>query len=275
MILNQGKTILLNQVATKLVNGGVGINSTSADATDTGLFGGGTTIDEMDASNSTNWAESGDAVNPSDLTSSGQFQHGSGCMGIGWTNSSGTAAYERTVSSTDLTDNIAYVWFYIADKSALVDTTNAIRIDAGSSSTDVVYWNYSYDSLVSGWNSLKMDLSSVTGSSGSPDIAAITYFKITFQESATVSVGSARLDYLRYYTPNTLGVTEAIAALSQSTGDFYIKTTHSVDATYANGLDIVEVGDADGTTLISRVAIPAVTKGSSTTLQVDKFYYWE
>lgn len=275
MILNQGKTIFLEQISNSLVNGAVGINNTIVDATDTGLFGLGTTIDEMDSSNSTNWTEGGDALNPSDLTSSGEFQHGTGCMGIGWTNSSGEATYTRSVSSADLTGAIAYVWFYVADKAALGTGTDSISVELGSSSSDVVYWNFDYNNLVSGWNSLKMDLSSITGSSGSPDVSTIVYVKIIIQETASATIGNARLDYLRFYNAGSLGVTEAIAALSKSTGDFFIKTVHFVDAGFANGLDLVEVGDSDGSTLVSRTVIPTVPKGSSTTLQIDKFYYWE
>jgi len=276
MIINQGKTILLGQISNSLVNGGVGISSTAVDATDTGLFGGGTTIDEMDASNSANWTEADDALNPSDLTGSAQFQHGTGSMGIGWTTSAGSASYSRSLSSLDLSGKIIYCWFYIADKAALTDTTNAVRVKFGTDSSNYDYFDFSYDELISGWNSLKMDPSSVTGSvSAGAAWGTVDYVEFEFQEDANVSVGNARLDYLRYYSPDELGITEAGLALSKSAGDFFIKTTHTVGATYGNGVDIVEVGDNDGTTVVSRTVIPAVTKGSSTELQVDKYYYWE
>lgn len=276
MIVNSGKSAFITQINSILSEGGVGISNTAENASDSGLFGGGTTIDEMDSSNSTNWTEGGDALNPSDLTSSGEFQHGTGCMGVGWNYSTGSATYERTISSTDLSDKEVYSWFYISDKSALATGSNSIRVSLGTGSTDTYYYDFSYDDLISGWNTLRILPNTISGSTGAgATLTGITYVKYEFNQTANVTVGNARLDYLRYYSPDTLGITEATANLSKTTGSFYIRTTHSVGPNYANGVDVVEVADTDGTTVLSRTTIPAVTKGLATELQIDKYYYWE
>ena len=275
MVLTSGaKSEILDTVKTIFTKGGVGISSTAEASSDTGLFGGGTTIDSCDADPST-WTEEGDGGAPTLNEETGEFYEGTGCFNLPSTFSSGSSGWYRTISSANYTGDKLVMWFYITDAGELATSTDAVKITLGTGGfTNYNEYYFSYTNFSNGWNSLLLDADTIDASGGTgADLTDVDRLKLTVRLTATQSTNDMRMDYWRYYEPNTLGVTDAQNTLVVATGTNYFKTTHSISVLEANGLDIVESGDTDGTTLLSRQTFATVSKGNSTALQIDKYYY--
>ena len=274
-LTNTGKVIVRDAIEGQFVNGGLGLSSTVFSVSDTGVFGGGTTIDACDSS--TGWSTGGDATSVVANTTSGEYQEGSASLNLSATLSSSTATYSKTISSTDLSGKKVALWIYLDDVSNFQDSSTCVGVVLGTSGfTNTNSYYKSYSSLVTGWNSFVFDVDSPDATSGSGATgSSIDRFKLSLSITSSFSGNSVRMDYIRYYESGTLGITDSIGSLTVSTGNYYIKTTHLIDATKSNGLRITEAVDTDGSNIISRVVLPATEKGLNTEIQVDKYYYIE
>lgn len=278
VLTDTGRGQVVDTLEPIFVNGGVGISSTAFDPTDTGLFGAGTTVDSCDVT--TGWTVEGDASSTSINTTSGEYLEGSACINLIAAVSTGTAGYYKTIASTDLSSKKLLTWIFMEEISYLVDTSTAIVITLG---TGGFTNSYSYiadrDSLINGWNSLLVDVDNPDSSTGTGCVTStVDRVKVELEINANLTSNFARMDYWRYYEEDTLGVTDSILPLTVETekvSDYYIKTTHLLDATVSNGLNISEAGDSDGVYLLSRVTFPEIEKGTNTEIQIDKFYYIE
>jgi len=275
VLTNDAKDEILGTVKDLFTTGGIGLDSTAEVSSDDGLFGGGTTVDACDSS-SIAWSTlSGDAQSAALNTSAGYYQEGTGCYNIPFTYSSGTGSWARTISTTNLSGKKLAIWFYILSADDLASSSDAITITLGTGGF-VNYNDYyfNYENFSSGWTSLVLDTSSISDSGGTgADLTDVDNIKITTKVDSTQSGTEMRMDYWRYYEPDTLGITDSQNSLTVATGTNYFKTTHIINVLESNGLDIVESGDTDGSTLLPRQTFAAVSKGNSTELQIDKFYY--
>ena len=274
-ITNTGRGLIRDAVSALLTTGGIGLSSSTFSTSDTGLFGGGTTVDALETS--TGWTISGDALAPSTNSTAGEYLEGSGCLNLPLTYSSGTGGWQETFSAVNLAAKKLYLWFYIDVVTDLTDTSDCITVELCDSSTfsDSNKYYTSRDSLASGWNSLYVNVDSPDVAASSLATSAITDFKISVKSDQSQSGNNMRIDYLRYYEPGTLGITDSKSSLTKTTGEYYIKTIHSINSTQSYGLTITEAGDSNGSQLISRVTFAALDKGSNTELQIDKYYYIE
>lgn len=280
MFLKSGKNLLrdllVGDSTDTLYYGGVGLNNTSVVTTDTGLIGGGTTVDAFDAT--TGWNIADDAITPTTNTTTGEYKEGTGCMDVGATYSAGVATYYKTETSFDATGGFVVMWIYIDDKSELTDTTDCIKITLGTGGyTNTDYWNFDYDNLVDGWNSLICKIGDSSGTTGTGvDVSDIDSVKIQFKDNTTIGSGNIRFDYLRYYEPDTMGVTDSKKATVITTGDRYIKTEYTLYSTESNGLSLYEYGDSTvNGTLVTRSTFTEIDKTQSYEMRVVGYLYFE
>jgi hypothetical protein len=273
VLTNDARGLIITELESLFVNGGIGLDDTTPTKSDTGLFGGGVSIDDCDSS--TGWTHGGDGNAETENTTSGEYKEGDGCLNLPTTHSGGTAYWYKTVTSVDLEDKKVALWYYIDNVSDLADSTDSVRVDLGTGGfTNYNSYYFDRDSLSSGWNGLLVSTDTVDNSSGTgADLTDVDRIRLFVRADQTQGSNDMRMDDWRYYESGTLGITESQSALNVTTGDYYIKTIHSVAVTEANGLVIVESGDTDGSTLLSRQTFAEVNKGSNTSLQIDKFYY--
>ena len=274
VLTSDAKSEILDTVKDLFTTGGNGMDDTQESSTDTGLFGGGTTIDSCDATPST-WTEEGDGGAATLNEETSEYYEGTGCFNLPSTYSTGISSWYRTISSTDLENNKLVLWFYITDAGELATSSDAVKVLLGNGGfTDYNEYYFDYQEFSNGWNSLVLDADTIDGSGGTgADLTVVDRLKLTVQLTATQSGNDMRMDYWRYYEPDTLGVTDSQNSLVVVTGTNYFKTTHTMSVLESNGLDIVESGDTDGSTLLSRQTFATVIKGNSTELQIDKYYY--
>jgi len=276
MVLTQNaKDSILTSTAALFLSGGVGLNSTTENSTDTGLFGGGTTLDACDAT--TGWSNSGDASATVLNTTAGYFMEGTGCLNLPTTFSAGVASWYKTLGSTNLASKKLYVWLYIDDASDLATSTNAVSLDLGTGGfTNYDTWNYANTSFSNGWNSLYVDVNTYDSTSGSGLVTSTTdRIRLNVNLTSTQTSTDMRMDYWRSYVAGTFGVTNGQKVLIKTTGTNFFKTTMNLTVTEGNGLEIVESGDNNGSILLSRQTFASITKGLNTQVQIDKYYYLE
>jgi len=276
MVLTQNaKDLILTSTAAIFTSGGVGLDNTTETSSDTGLFGGGTTIDACDAS--TGWTASGDGSSAVLNTTAGYFMEGTGCLNLPTSYSSGTANWYKTISSADLTSKKLYVWLYLDNASDLATSTNAVSIDLGTGGfTNYYTYNFPYTDFSNGWNSLYVSVDDYDETSGSGLVSSdCDSIRMNVQLDSTQTSTDMRMDYWRSYEADTLGITEGNKVLIKTTGTNYFKTTMNLTTTECNGLSIVECGDNNGSTLLSRQVFAEIIKGLNTQVQIDKYYYIE
>jgi len=276
-ITNVGRGLIRDAVSGILINGGIGLDDTTFSSADTGLFGGGTTINTCDTS--TAWVTTGDAQTEVLNTTSGEFLEGTGCLNIPYTNSTGVGSWSQTYSATTLTSKKVYLWFYINLATDLTDSSSAITVSIANTSSFASATTNEYytsrDSISNGWNSIYLDIDSADLTGSSISTSSITDIKLTIEADISQTGNSMRMDYWRSYESGTLGMADSIHTLTKETGNYYVKTIHSIPSTESNGLAINEAGDTNGTSLISRTPFATLDKGTNTELQVDKYYYIE
>ena len=275
VLTNTARNKIRDEIKTLFTYGGIGLDDTSPDANDTGLFGGGTAIDSCDAT--TGWTEEGDGGSVALNTESGEFKEGTGCLNLPISYSTGTAAWYKTISSTDFSEKKIRVWFYVTLITDLQEVDDTITLVLGTSGfTNSNEYTISRDEMANGWNSLLIDVDSPDNTTGTgATTSTIDRIKIQVKTQTTHSGHDLRLDYWRSYEAETLGVADSKNSLNQETGDYYFKTIHSISSVESNGLTIVEAGDSDNTDLLSRVTFAAIDKTNDTEIQIDKYYYIE
>lgn len=269
-ILNQGRTKIVTKISELFINGGVGVNSTQQSNTDTGLVGGGTTIDSCDAT--TGWTASGVGSSVSLNTTADEFKQGTGSINL-ITSGAGTATYTKTISSTDFTDKVFALWFYINDVNDLTTSTNGIVVTLTDSSSNEATYDFDSTTLSNGWRGLQFVANNPSAEDVGFDISDITSIAISVVVAGSISSPNMRMDYWRYYSPGTRGITDSFKALVQETGSYYLKTVHTVLPSESNGLILYESSDSDASEALTRNVFTGITKGENTTLQVDKYYY--
>lgn len=274
-ITTVGKNKIRDLLSANFTKSGIGLDSTAAGISDSSLFGGGTTIDSFDSS-AASWTAAADALAASDLTSSDYFQEGTGAMGLASSYVVGSSDYSRTVTAFDSTSKQIYMWFYLSAQNILTSADDSIIVTLGTGGfTNANYYNFSYDSLSAGWNSLKILPGTYSGQIGAGLTTTSTdSVKVSFKNAGDIDTPNARLDYLRYYEAGTMGVTESLTTNSQETGDIYWKSIHSIPTNESNGLQIYSAGDSDSSSvLLNRFTFAVIDKGSNTELQIDKYFY--
>ena len=275
MVLTQdAKDSILTSTAALFTSGGVGLDNTAENSSDTGLFGGGTTVDACDAT--TGWSNSGDASATTLNTTAGYFMEGTGCLNLPTSFSAGLSSWYKTISSTNLTTKKLYVWLYIDDATDL-SNTNAVSIDLGTGGfTNYSSWAYADTSFSNGWNSLYVDVDNSTSITASGVTTSdVDRIRLNVNLTSTQTSTDMRMDYWRSYEANTFGITNGQKVLIKTSGTNYFKTTMNLTTTEGNGLELVESGDNNGTILLSRQTFAPITKGLNTQVQIDKYYYLE
>jgi len=168
-----------------------------------------TTIDAMDAI--TGWTQSGDASAPILNTTTGEFREGSGCLNLPLTHSTGTSAWEKTITSTDLENNFVSLFIYLDNKTALSNVVDAFALVIGTSGfTNSNEYHVSKNRLNSGWNHLGFDISndiSATNGSGAT-LTTIDRIKLQFKTlSGSYSTNQLRADYISFSTESEILIT--------------------------------------------------------------------
>lgn len=273
---NTGRTQAINSLSSLFTTGGVGLSNTSESLADSSLFGGGTVIEAC--TSTSGWSTEGDASSVILNSTSSDAISGSTCLNLTTSYSSGSAGFYKTISSKNLSSKKANAWLYLNNASELASSDNAVTITLGTggfTNSNDYYW--SNNDLSNGWNTLYFDISSdVSNTNGSGLTSSdCDSIKVTVLADSTQSSNDMRLDEWQYYESGTLGLTDSQNALTVSTGNYYIKTIHTITTNESNGVDIVESGDTDGSNLLSRQTFATLSKGVNTELQVDKFYYIE
>jgi hypothetical protein len=125
VLTNDGLNYILNRAykATPDYNapshGLIGAGTTTPAAGDSNLAkplpATNTTTDACDAV--TGWSNSGDADAETLNTTAGEFKEGTGCLNLPMTYSTGSGYWSKTISSTNMTSEYIYVWYYIDSKS--------------------------------------------------------------------------------------------------------------------------------------------------------------
>ena len=173
-------------------------------------------------------------------------KEGSGCLNISKTaGTQSTVTFSKTFGSTyDFTSRALGIWFY---NTALTDLkasgSTGLEIRFGSSASAYYYWQENSEDLGTGWSSRTYNLSTVTGTTGTPDRTACDYFaiKLTYSASATtVAAPRMRLDDI------TIGPSEAID-IDYNTGRVKILNStnfadpgiQQIKSTYTYGLSSV------------------------------------
>lgn len=156
-------------------------------------------IDSCDAT--TGWTADSAGIAPTLDTTT--FKEGAASLNLG---KSGTTvshvAYSKTVSTFDGTNNYAYAWIYITDKTILNSPT-AMQILIYATG-GFYYKSYSRAALNNGWNLLGGALSGWTVS-GSPDIAACISLRLNFftnNVTDLIPLGDLKMDYWHRITPD-------------------------------------------------------------------------
>ena len=273
VIVNGGNEKIRDAIKPLFTTGGIGLNDDTPTVTDTGVTGGGTTIDACD--DVTGWTESGDGDTIALNNTAGEYKEGSGCLNLPLTYSTGTASWEKTITSIDLTDKFIAIWFYVDILSDLTDASDTVQISLGTGGfTDSYYYNFSRDELTNGWNGLFIEVSNTSGSTGTGlDVTDCDRIKITVKADSSQSTNDMRMDFWRYYSPDTLGIDDSKHSLIVTSGDYYIKTIHQITEGESNGLEITESCDSDNSAMLSRQTFAKVLKSNTTNLQIDKYYY--
>lgn len=159
-----------------------------------------TTIDAADAT--TGWTQSGDGDAVVLNTTAGEFREGTGCLNIPSTFSTGTSAWEKTVTSADVTDDYVAFLFYVDDKTNLTAGTNTLVLFLGTGGfTNANQYHTSKTNLVNGWNRIIFKVSSYTSQDGTGlDETNLDSVKIQVKTSASYTGNSMRFDFINYFT---------------------------------------------------------------------------
>lgn len=217
-----------------------------------------TTIDAMDAI--TGWSNSGDADTEVLNTTSGEFREGTGCLNLPITHSTGTAAWEKTVSSVDLSNNFVSLFFYIDDKTNLSNVSDAFSLFLGTSGfTNSYEYHVSKTDLSTGWNQIGFDVSNgfdTTNGSGAT-LTGVDRVKIQLKITGNYTGNSIRADLIHYST-------EANLLVSISSG-FPTFDTGVRSATIKGVIEATEMND--GTPDINKVYV--VNNDSSKVLMYE------
>jgi hypothetical protein len=271
---NVGLNKIRDLIVAEFTKGGIGLSNTSTTPQDVGLLGGGTVIDACDAT--TGWSQGGDASAVTLNTTSGEFVEGTGCLNLPATNSTHVATWSKTIASTDLSDKRLVLWFYISDKTLLTADSDAIAIVLGTSGfTNTNEYHFNRSSCINGWNSLQVTCASASASTGAgATLATIDSVRVKLKITGNLVSNSCRMDYLRYYSPNTYGITDSIDTLTWTTFEQGMKSTHLISTAQSNGLSVYEAGDSNGTnTQLSRMTFAVVDKGNTADMTIEKYYY--
>lgn len=264
--------LLLGTSTETLTNGGVGVDDDFS-ASHTTLQSSVSTIDSCDAT--TGWVAAGDATTETVNTTS--FQEGTGSLNLGATFSSGDSHYTKTVTSFDAsaTNDKIYFFFYINDLTELTDTTDAVYVRLGTGGqTNYNKYDTSRDALSNGWNSIIVNVASPdsTGGTGA-DETDIDSVRIGFKNGTSITLGDARMDYIRFVTDGGVGITDSVSAFISSTSNKAATLTYKVLATQSNGYDISSAGLSTTTTpvLFTKQTFSAINKDENTEIQIDEF----
>lgn len=115
---------------------------------------------------------------------------------------SGTEWFSKSFSQTDVgVDESGWFtfWLYVSDVSQFIGDGQVELTSSGGPDTDEYAWDVSSLGLSNGWNHVKLQISDAT-KTGSPDLQAISYFRIYQELSGEIT---ARLDDLRFTLTET------------------------------------------------------------------------
>ncbi len=273
---NLVRDLLTGNSTDTLTTGGVGVLTTAWVESDTGLFGGTTQIDACDAV--TGWANAGDANAETLNTTAGERQEGTGCLNLPMTFSAGSGTWSKTISTQNMAADKLYAWYYIADKSALTDATDAVRIILGTGGyTNINNYDFARDNLNNGWNTLLVDVDTATSTGGTgADETDIDSIRIKVKADSSISTNNQRMDNWRFLSAGTDGVTDSQNAFDSTdvASDKVIKIAYTLANTESNGYSVSEFAlvDTNGD-LFLREVFTGIDKDANTQLQVDSLIY--
>jgi len=222
-------------------------DSTTPNATDSVLLkplpSSSTTIDACDAT--TGWSNSGDAGSVVLNTTAGEFKEGTGALNLPTTFSSGTATWQKTVTSFDGTSRFVYVFYYVSAKATyLTNATDAVQLVLGTGgTTNSDYYNVDYNSISDGWNLLVFDIEN--GSSGQNGsgmtLTGIDTFAITAKNKASVSSNNQRLDWIHYANESSQLISLETGYPQLNESSLRITYRFFVGSNAMNGYDIKKI----------------------------------
>ena len=147
-------------------------------------------IDSCDSD--TDWNVSNTEGSISVNNTAGSMKEGTACLNLSKTSGSETTIeYYKTTTTFDFTNDIVYVWYYIADATKI----NDVRMKVGSDSSNYYYNDFTPSN---GWNLLAFFKDDADGSTGSPDVTNCDYIalEITYANASTeVSGDEQRMDF--------------------------------------------------------------------------------
>lgn len=204
-----------------------------------------TTIDACDAT--TGWSQGGDGSAVAVNSTSGEYKEGTGCLNLPLTFATGLANWDKTISSTNMTSQWIYLWFYVSDKATYLDNSGsyAVRIELGTSGyTDVNRYDTTYANISNGWNMLVFKASDYTSQGGAgATLATVDRIRIRLDVIATAAGNAIRMDYWHYasLTEQSIAITSGYPTFD--TGNKRVTLRGILEATEANaGYVISEIG---------------------------------
>jgi hypothetical protein len=109
---------------------------------------------------------------------------------------SGTDEFKKvlTTYNTGATAATGYIrfWYYVSDVTKL-STANQIEIGSGGG-PDVNEYNWNIGTLVNGWNLITKTFASAGTTGGTPNLAAINWFRIYHAKTGSVTTKVDRIE---------------------------------------------------------------------------------
>jgi len=232
-------------------------------------------IDSCDAT--TGWTASNDATGVTLDTTAGNRLEGTGSLDLLATYSSGTASYDKTVTSFDGSNSYLFFAFYLNSVSKLVNTTDTISIDLGTGGfSDYDTYNFNYGQLETGWNAIVCDIGNSDSSTGSGvTITSIDSIRANIKINSDLTNDDVIMDWINTYpVADTFGEMDSGYPV-QDEALRTITNRFTINNVQANGYYIREFGLFDSTksVLYSRDVISTITKDQYINLifeQTDK-----
>jgi len=256
MLVLNGKNRIRDLLDTDLHEGGLGVLGTAEAESDTGLFGGGTTVDDCDAV--AGWANAGIGSPEVFNNNAGEFKEGLGCLNLpSGAGVPAVASWNKNVGATDMSNKYLYVIYYVDYKDDLTDASDAVYIDLGTGGL-VNYNRYEFDRdtmINNGWTWLKCDVENPDSTGGvGATTNNITHVNIGVQLDAQQLLNDMRMDWWHTLEAGTFGVTATQIAVTTITSDKHISVDYAVPSTSGEGYKYQEYGLTvnAGATLLNR-----------------------
>lgn len=213
-------------------------NTLSPAATDSTMYGvlstSYTAIDSMDSTAS--WTATLDAGTVVLNTTAGQYREGTGCLNLPVTYSTGTARWEKTISSADVSASFIGFWLYLDATTYLASGTDTVRIILGTGGyTDANYYDTGKTSLQAGWNYIVFNATAYTSQAGSgATLSGVDSIAIQVKTTNDFASNSMRADFIFSFlaADRIISVTAGYPTFNEANNTTTLR--HIIEATQGN-----------------------------------------